>query len=163
MLSANTIFRRDGRRYAAGCSPRDEALIAPEEVTPSPPRRRYRPILRSVLAARRRWTPREMKLALGRALLDHNIGQSTFGRLIGLNESAMSRALGSELETVCIRLVAAALGYEGHGPADHPVFRLRISSVTRKHGSVPRTRSSGCARPCDSSVLAASRCSSTAC
>ncbi len=130
--------RPDGRRWAAGCSPRNQTLVVPEDDTRPPPKRRYRPILRAVLAARRQWTPRAMKLALGRALRENYIDQATLGRHIGLNETAMNRAIHCELETIYIGVVAATLGYEPHGPCDQPEFRRRPLSAARRYETVPK-------------------------
>jgi hypothetical protein len=138
MSFIDATVRPDGRRYAAGCSPRDEALIAPEDDIRRPAKRRYKPILRAALATRRQWSPRAMKLALGRALRGNNIDQVACGKVLGINETAMSRAIQCELEVVYIGLVAAALGYEAHGRCDYPVYRCRPLFATRHYEIVPK-------------------------
>jgi hypothetical protein len=79
-----------------------------------------------------------MKGALWRALGEFNIDQVALGKVLGINQTAMSRAIGWELEISSISRVAAALGYVAHGPVGQPVFRLRPLFLSRKFETVPR-------------------------
>jgi len=56
-----------------------------------------------------------MKMAINAAISRHRLNETYLGKILGIDESAISRGLHWELDTLNIAYIAAALGYEPRG------------------------------------------------
>jgi hypothetical protein len=108
-------YRSDGRLRAAGTSLKELRAEGRERRRKIAPKDKAKPLLLAALAKRPQWSPREMKLAIAAAVERHHIRMGHLAAAVGLEESALSRALCLELDMLNIGYLAAASGYEAKG------------------------------------------------
>jgi len=115
--------RCDGRMRAAGCSPKEMLAAVPAARVRHAPKKQIVPLILAALSKRRQWSPRSMKLAISAVIEHHHIQSRDFAAVIGMEESALLRALVWELDVANVGYLAAFLGYEPRGPQDFKGLR----------------------------------------
>ena len=121
-------YRSDGRLRAAGTSLKELRAEVRERRRKLAPKDMAKPLVLAALSKRRQWSPREMKMAIAAAVERHHIPMNHLAVAVGMEESALSRALCWGLDTLNIGYLAAGLGYEAKGTWT-TVFTLRSETM----------------------------------
>jgi hypothetical protein len=118
--------RSDGRLRIAGCTHRELNALAPEIKRPKISNDAIKQLLLAELSKQAVWSPRSFKLAISRVTKRHDFPELSITPVVGMDKTAVWRALNWELDTINIGYLAAALGYEIN---TSPItFKLRAPS-----------------------------------